>query len=347
MRSSEQCAEDISRIFDSSATAAAVVRRDGEILYKNAACEKLLDGGDCELYSVYNGTSYEKTVLWGMKSLRLCVTPLEGECCLVSIVPERGNYTYLLSGAVRKAAGSVSGFLEELSEICADGRSRQLLDSLDGAMLTLLSEALIPEELEILNATAPCDHEIICVSEAVRRFVDELGRASASSLLFIPEGRKKIASGLYARIPESALRLLLLDFISVCMDGEYCVEGIGIQLSRDAFSESAVLELTCGFIGHKENASLGRGLGKPEGAALPVSGLEETLKSGFGCEISRRGNSDFSAIRVKIPLAEPKGIDLVRAPVKLYGSFCAGFDIRAYLARHGINGRYLRKDKRK
>ena len=342
MRSSEQCAEDISRIFDRSATAAVVVRRDGEILYKNAACEKLLNGGEYELSSVYNGASYEKNVLWGMRPFRLCVTPLEGECCLVSIVPERENYTYLLSGAVRKAAGNVSGFLEELSEQCTDSGSRKLIGSLDGAMLTLLSEALIPEELEILNGTAPCEYEIVCVSEAVRRFIDELGHASAYSPLFIPEGRRKIAPGLYATIPESALRLLLMDFISVCMGGEYYIESVGIQLSRDAFSECAVLELTCGFIGHKENITLGRGLTIPEGMSPPVCELESLLESSFGCEISKSGNSDFSVLTVKIPLAEPNGLNSVRKPQKSYGSICAGCDIRAYLAKHGINIRCLK-----
>lgn len=342
MSGTELCVGDIARIFDNSVSAAAVVSRDGDILYKNPACEKLPDGADGELSSIYSGTSFEKTVSWEKRCFRLCVTPLGGELCLVSIVPEREDYTCLLSAAVRHASFDMTLCLDKLSEQCSDSDSAELLDSLDGIRLTLLSEVFIPEELDILSGMASCDLNIVSISEAVRRFDDELGRETVFAPLFIPEGRSKITPGLYARVRESSLRLLLLDFISVCMEGEYCVEGIGVQLTRDPIDEIAVLELTCGFIGHKANIPLGRALRKPEGVS-PADRLAEVLESKFGCEISRSGNSDFSVLRVKIPLAEPKGIDGVRAYRKMYGSSSDCSDVCAYLARHGINERYRKK----
>lgn len=347
MNGSEQLA-DIARIFDRSASAAAVVNGCGEVLYRNSSCIRLFDevrsdSGLPDLSAIHSGLSYERSVMWGIRRFRLCVTPLGGDSSLVNIIPENENYISMLSAAVRKAAGNAAEYMESLSECCTDS-GIAALNGIDGALLTLLSEALIPEELELLGSTAASDYEIICISETVRRFVRELDSAvmTLPMQLFVSDIDGNIESGLYSRISSNALRLLMMDFISECMDGEYRIEGAGIRLARDGFENYAVLELSCGFIGHTENIPENRALSVPTGMR-PVRELERALAKKFGCEISHRADSVMSVLRVRIPLCELNEANAVRYPLRFYGQASEFSDIRAYLARHGMNSRYKKK----
>ncbi len=347
MNGSEQLAE-IARIFDGSASAAAVVNGCGEVLYRNSSCIRLFDevrsdSGLPDLSAIHSGLSYERSVMWGIRRFRLCVTPLGGDSSLVNIIPERANYIPMLSAAVRKAAGNAAQYMDRLSECCTDS-GIAALNGLDGALLTLLSEALIPEELELLGSTSAAGYEVICISETVRQLVRELDSAAMTlpMKLFVSDIDGNIASGLYARISSNALRLLMIDFISECMDGEYCIEGAGIRLARDGFENYAVMELSCGYIGHTENIPKNRAVSVlPE--MRPVRELERVLAEKFGCEISHGADSVMSVLRVRIPLCEPDEASALRYPLRYFDHASEFSDIRAYLARHGINSRYKKK----
>lgn len=325
--------DGIAAICKNSPMPTAVIR-NGKAVYKNPAYISKLGNSEPPLCERMLSAPLEKAVVIGSKPYRMYVTPCDG-FAIVSLAPENDTVS-VLSAAVRKAASAVSAAADTIAEISEDFKGRnELLGTIDGTMLTLLSEFLIPEEISLLRGCTPEDFPPVSVSEVGRSLSDELGEVFARMPIAVSSN---VSAGLFAKLDAKALSLLLTSFISEETGGEYLPDGISVTLSRTAPDK---MELTAAVsrIAKRENPLSDRAAVKPSDYA-PEKELMELMTEKFGCSFKQTVKSDCSSLTVIIPMCPPPPMDRLRSPLKKYGGMSRFSNTNLMLSRYGINSRY-------
>lgn len=325
--------DGITAVCENSPMPTAVIR-NGKAVYKNPAYISTLGTAEPPLWEEMLCAPLEKTITISSKPYRMYVTPCEG-FSVISLAPE-SETVGVLSAAVRKAASAVSAAADTIAEMSEDFRGKnELLGTIDGTMLTLLSEFLIPEEISVLKGCSACDFPPVSISETARELAAELGEAFARMPIAVS---CNVSAGLFARLDAKGLSLLLTSFISEETGGEYLPDGISVTLARTAPDK---MELTAAVsrIAKRENPLSDRAIAKPSGYA-PENELYELMTEKFGCIFTQKATSDCTSLTVKIPMCPPPPMDRLRSPMKKYGGMSRFSDTNLMLSRYGINSRY-------
>ncbi|MBP3309722.1 MAG: hypothetical protein J6L05_02790 [Ruminococcus sp.] len=330
-------AENIRRIYDNSLLPAAAVGRDG-LLYSNSPFAEFAEELSSELADLHTGKAYEKYVYCGGRLYKAYISPLSESESIVNIAPAASfsdDCFEVLSAAVRHAVSSVSAAADDLFELCGSEPAAKLLNVIDSAMLTLLSEFLIPEEIMQLKGRKLSDFGPVSVSSGLTRLSDELSEVLSRHNTQI---NASVPAGMFACVDIRAVKLLLTDFAVRAMEGERHVEAIGIKLFRKD-AQSMRITLTCGYIMGLPSALQSEAVAKPA-AYLPSEELKILFCRLFGCDVSYNYSPDYCSAVIDIPMSEDPEFNSLRSPVKFYGQNRFS-DENAYLSRFGINPRYL------
>lgn len=328
-------------LYASSSMAAMTVRRGGEITYSNSACDKLFGGDYPDMTDIHTGSSYERILSDKGRTFRLYITAVSEDESLVNVTPCEyiaGSCFPVLCAAVRNAVNVVSAAADEIASDCSEGTA-VLLNTIDGTMLSLLSEFLIPEEIQLLGGLTAEDFEAVSISECMKKFVSELSEIFAAFPVVI---NSDISAGLFARVDTRALRLILTDFAAEVMNGEYQTEAISVRLFRIPDNKIRIV-LSCGYLKRLPGTMNAREIRKPEGYA-PQKILSELMKDIFGCSIDYRAAADYSSIQIEMTASETPFNGNVGNRVRYYGLSDRFSDENAYMARFGLNHRYKKTD---
>lgn len=319
---------NISLLYDNSPLPTAFVDNKGNIIYSNTAFNALVS--DNTINIIHNGTAYEKLLDINNRKFRVYATPAK-DYSVVNLFAYDNSYDKYISAlcaTVRNAAYAVSFAADNLQSLMGnDEKISSIIKSIDGTMLSLLSEFLIPEQIKFLNDAMPDEFKPVSVSEGMREFADEL----SSILVKQPIGLTvSVSAGHYAVVDIKSIRLLFTDFICQIMNGEYAVDGIAVKLYRSsAFHIRA--ETVCSRITRCEKRYSSRCVEKFSDFS-PQKELEDILKRRFGCEINITEAADICKMYMDIPIAEVAAYEL-NSPMKKYGSKSKLSDERIMLSR--------------
>ena len=207
-----------------------------------------------------------------------------------------------IAATIRKTASSTAEALDDLSDKISDEGMMKKLDIIDGNMLTACSELLVPEVISSMRLPDVHGSGVISISETVIRFMEELSYIIASENISVVT-LDKIKPGLTARMNKDALRLLMMEFISGCLDGEFDIHGITPSLRR-ADGDKILLELSCGYLGRFENKVPKSRAARQKGEYDPARMLREEMERIYGCHISCRHNDMVSTLSVEMRFEE-------------------------------------------
>ncbi|MCI7767493.1 MAG: hypothetical protein MSJ26_05875 [Oscillospiraceae bacterium] len=329
-------AENIRRIYDNSLLPAAAVGRDG-LVYSNPPFAEFAEELSTELAELHTGNAYEKYVYCGGRLYKAYISPLSDSISIVNITPAASfsdDCFEVLNAAVRHAVSSVSAAADNLFELCGSEPAARLLSVIDSAMLTLLSEFLIPEEIMQLRGRKLSNFSPVSVSAGLTRLSEELSEVLSRHNIQI---NTSVSAGMFACVDIRAVKLLLTDFTVRAMEGERHVEAIGIKLARKDASTMRIT-LTCGYIMGFPSELRSEAVAKPAGYS-PSEELKTVFCGLFGCNVSYNYTPDYCSAVIDIPMSESPGFSGLRSPVKHYGQNRFS-DENAYLSRFGINPRY-------
>ena len=234
----------------------------------------------------------------------LSIAPVSDSVSLVNITPAALDETVFngIAATIKKTASSVAEALDDLSDKISDEGMMKKLDIIDGNMLTACSELLVPEVISSMRLPDVHGSGVISISETVIRFMEELSYIIASENISVVTF-DKIKPGLTARMNKDALRLLMMEFISGCLDGEFDIHGITPSLRR-ADGDKILLELSCGYLGRFENKVLKSRAARQKGEYDPARMLREEMERIYGCHISCRHNDMVSTLSVEMRFEE-------------------------------------------
>lgn len=330
----------IKSIYDKSIMAAAAVGEDGSVVYSNTAFDVLFGGDTSALKNIHNGSSYERYIFCGSVPCRLYVTAC-GEFSVVNVSrcgSDFDGYIPVLSAAVRHAASAVSAATDSLDELFGgDEKLALLLNTIDGSVMTLLSEFLIPEQTVLLAGAEADDFPVISVSADAEKYASDLSLIFADQPVAV---NTAISAGMSARIDMKSVRLLLTDFAVKSMEGEYYIDGFGIKVVRSD-ENMMTMSLACSRISKREQVLSSRAV--PKCGFTPAQMLSELLESKFGCKVRYAESADFCTISVDIPCAENTAADRLRSSGRFFGAPGRFSDENIMMARFGINPEYGRK----
>ncbi|MCM1525203.1 MAG: hypothetical protein NC120_12190, partial [Ruminococcus sp.] len=310
--------ESAELIFGSSPMPAAVVDRKGNILYKNAAFEKISEGFISGLPEICGIEAYEGYIFKGGRSFKAFAAPLDadGEKYIVNMLPydslESGFMT-VMSACVRKAAGNIASASDNIVQIFGTDTAAPLLNEINEEMSVLLSEILIPEQILLLRHTDQSVRVTVSLSESMEQYADEI-REIFPQKSFVK--KFSVAHGIFTAADVRAIRLVLTDFFASGFEFERCMEGIHLTLERCGPKKAAVT-LSCGHMSPEPQIYHSRMIPKPDGYS-PAGELMDILHDKFGCEFAVSENPEVSSIRVTVPEAEPKDLNMLKAARKRY-----------------------------
>ena len=230
----------------------------------------------------------------------LSIAPVSDSISLVNITPAAFDETVFngIAATIRKTASSAAEALNDLSDKISDEGMMKNLDIIDGNMLTACSELLVPEVISSMRLPDVQGSGVISISETVIRFMEELSYIIASENISVVT-LDKIKPGLTARMNKDALRLLMMEFISGCLDGEFDIHGITPSLRR-ADGDKILLELSCGYLGRFENKVPKSRAARQKGEYDPARMLREEMERIYGCHVSCRHNDMVSTLSVEM-----------------------------------------------
>lgn len=338
MQCTQQLTDEIQRIFHNSPMAAAVVGEGGTVIYRNPACESLCP--DMDFACVKTGVSCEMYASCGSRTFMLSIAPVSDSISLVNITPAALDETVFngIAATIRKTASSTAEALDDLSDKISDEGMMKKLDIIDGNMLTACSELLVPEVISSMRLPDVHGSGVISISETVIRFMEELSYIIASENISVVT-LDKIKPGLTARMNKDALRLLMMEFISGCLDGEFDIHGIAPSLRR-ADGDKILLELSCGYLGRFENKVPKSRAARQKGEYDPARMLREEMERIYGCHISCRHNDMVSTLSVEMRFEEAESGETLGNRMSHYVAPNRYTDVSLYCARYGMNHRY-------
>ena len=336
MQCTQQLTDEIQRIFHKSPMAAAVVGEGGTVIYRNPACESLCP--DIDFSCVKTGASCEMYASCGSRTFMLSIAPVSDSVSLVNITPAALDETVFkgIAATIRDTALEVTEVLNSLSREINDIRLLEELDKIDSHMLAVFSEVLVPETISRMKSEGRSSLPI-SISEELLSFGEDLSYMLASENINIGDF-DRIKAGLTARMNKDALRLLMLEFISEYLDGEYMVHGISLMLNRTG-KDKILLELSCGYFGNLpkkvEEARVNR-----KGDYAPARMLREEMERIYGCHISCRNNDMVSTLSVEMRFEEAESGETLGNRMSHYVAPNRYTDVSLYCARYGMNHRY-------
>lgn len=336
MQCTQQLTDEIQRIFHNSPMAAAVVGEGGTVIYRNPACESLCP--DIDFSCVKTGVSCEMYASCGSRTFMLSIAPVSDSVSLVNITPAALDETVFngIAATIRDTALEVTEVLNSLSREINDIRLLEELDKIDSHMLAVFSEVLVPETISRMKSEGRSSLPI-SISEELLSFGEDLSYMLASENINIGDF-DRIKAGLTARMNKDALRLLMLEFISEYLDGEYMVHGISLMLNRTG-KDKILLELSCGYFGNLpkkvEEARVNR-----KGDYAPARMLREEMERIYGCHISCRHNDMVSTLSVEMRFEEAESGETLGNRMSHYVAPNRYTDVSLYCARYGMNHRY-------
>ena len=337
---STELADDIKRLFHNSPMAAAAVGEGGRVLYRNPACEQLCPdidlscfktGISCEMYRLCHSQN---------KVYKLSVSPVSDSVSLVNITLAGFDDSVFdgMSATIGKTFNLIAETMNELSDHISDENALNMLDEIDGNMLSAYSELLVPRAVSHMRLAGDSPF-IVSISGEFLKFMEQLSYMTAAESIFFGDF-ENIKSGLTARMDINALRLLMLEFIADCKD-KYNVHGISPFLKKKG-ADTILLELSCGYLGRvKAKVSSRVAVAEKKQCGYdPFKMLSEELEKRYGCRISLRHSNDVSTLSVEMPFAEGECTGTVNSSMAHYIVTNRFADISLYCARYAMNHRY-------
>lgn len=335
--------DDVKKMYGVSALPAAAIGADGAVIYSNDAFGALFRDDGSMPKIIHTGKAYDEYIIFGGREYRMYVTPY-GELSVAVFIACGDGMESTLSAAVRHAADGITHCADEIDiMLSSDGSSvpdidavRNMLNSIDRSVMTLLSEFLIPEQIRLLRYSRAEDYPTVSISESAEQLAAALGAVLVSQPLGIITN---VAAGMFARIDVKSLRLIMTDYVVSCLEnGEYDVDGVGITLTRVG-EDKMLLTLSCSIITKRNRRLESSAVPKPLGSTLREE-LIGLMKQKFGCNIEISEDINCRQIRAEIPRSEDPRSEVIKSPVRVFGSQSRFSDENIMLSRFGVNPRY-------
>lgn len=326
-------------IYKASLMPAAVIGGENGMICSNSAFD---DNFDEEMRTyfggLHTGTSYEKTVFCGGSVVKAYITALNEKQSVINLAM-LDRYLYFdsqeIAAKVRDAVNSVCMNADEIWNKYPDEYIADKLNGIDEAMLTLMSDILIPEEIAVLFSTDISCFAAVSITEAVNRFAAELDEILGGRCIEI---KTCTVSGIYSILDTNALTLIMSDCMVKAMSGNTPVGSIYLGLERNGPGK-AVLTFSCkagnGNAIEHEKRHL-----QNSGESDPVYDLCSLMSKKFKCSVTYAVNPGIYSVIVEMPLSAVPYSNKLREPQKLFLYDTHFSNPSVFLTKLGINKRY-------
>ncbi|MGN0664989.1 MAG: hypothetical protein ACI4KF_00540 [Huintestinicola sp.] len=306
--------KSVQALYSASEMACAVTDSLGRRLYSNAAFDKLFCDDIPSLEGFHTGSSGARNIFSGGRLIKVHITLLnDRESMLNFSVFDTAegmlslslvrDYITGISAAVRHAASEIGMAADAIYEGRHEDNEASLcsqLNTIDGAMLTLLSEFIVPEELAVKFGD-----DVPVPPRDISGELEDYAEAVSALLARHPVefSAESIDRGIFAGVDTHMLRLILTDFIVKVLDGEVISETIRLSLSR--LGDTAVLMIASGSANMiPQSPHMLFSSRAVKGGVLPsdTSGyLVKLFCDRYGCTFHTANGGGFRALGIKMP----------------------------------------------
>lgn len=218
-------------VFDSSLISAAVLDKNGSIIYKNKACTESLGENFNITADLSVSEPQERYINANGITYKLYSTPVE-ECAAVNLFPcqDKGDCCpSYFSSLARHMVSVITMAADNIADTDDADVYYDSLNAIEKTVMELQSRVMISDKIVEITETSLEEQKAVNISEAVSRFSSELSALTSDKPVRICLNAR---GGLFAKCDTEALTMLMSGFAAELIGEEKTPESVCVELDE-------------------------------------------------------------------------------------------------------------------